>query len=662
MVNRMQFYIDGAWVDPAVKKSTPVVNPATEEAMYEIALGSKADVDKAVAAAKRAFETFSQTSREERVALLTKIIEIYKGRMKEIGAAVSDEMGAPLPMAEKLQAGAGLGHIAATLDVLKNYHFEETVGSAVVVREPVGVIGMITPWNWPLNQIACKVAPALAAGCTMILKPSEFTPTSALIFAEILHEAGVPKGVFNLVNGLGPEVGAAMSEHPDIDMISFTGSTRAGIDVAKRAAPTVKRVSQELGGKSPNVILEGADLTKAVTGGVMHMFNNSGQSCNAPSRMIVPLSKMKEVAAIAKGVADKTKAGDPRAEGTTIGPVVNRGQWDKIQGLIQKGIEEGATLVAGGPGLPEGVNKGFYVRPTIFADVTEDMTIAREEIFGPVLVIMGAKDEEDAVQIANDTPYGLAGYVSADTVETARKVGRRIRAGNVNLQGVPNDRTAPFGGYKQSGNGREWGNSASRNSSRSRRSPASTPRKRPQNNNTAPERIFCSGVLAFWLGAQQTQGRPCGSLLSPRRALGVHVQRIDRLARGHEQPVALHAAEADIGAALGQRDAADRRAVGRIDHHAVEFGIAHAPAAPQIAVDVAAHAVRRAGTGVDQHPLVGDFIAARPPRHRRGSCGSARRAIPRHRGSSRPARSKARWGQERPRRRCWLFRSSPSIR
>src|ERR1700723_3444466 len=435
LVNPPQFYIHGAWVDPVVKKSTPVVNPATEEAMYEIALGSKADVDKAVAAARRAFETYSQTSREERVALLTKVVEIYKGRMKEIGAAVSDEMGAPLPMAEKLQAGAGLGHIMSTLEVLKNYHFEEPIGTAVVVREPVGVIGMITPWNWPLNQIACKVAPALAAGCTMILKPSEFTPTSALIFAEILHEAGVPKGVFNLINGLGPEVGAAMSEHPHIDMISFTGSTRAGIDVAKRAAPTVKRV----------------------TGGVMHMFNNSGQSCNAPSRMIVPLSKMKEVAAIAKGVADKTKAGDPRAEGTTIGPVVNRGQWDKIQTLIHKGIEEGATLVAGGPGLPEGVNKGFYVRPTIFADVTNDMTIAREEIFGPVLTILGAKDEADAVKIANDTPYGLAGYVSADTVETARRVGRKIRAGNVNLQGVPNDRSAPFGGYKQSGNGREWG-------------------------------------------------------------------------------------------------------------------------------------------------------------------------------------------------------------
>ncbi|MFA7667129.1 MAG: aldehyde dehydrogenase family protein [Burkholderiaceae bacterium] len=457
MINRLKFYIDGAWVDPVVMKTTQVVNPATEEPMYEVALGSKADVDKAVAAARRAFETYSQTSREERVALLERIIALYKARAKEIGAAVSDEMGAPLPMAERLQAGAGLGHLMSTLDVLKNYAFEEPIGSAVVVREPIGVVGMITPWNWPLNQIACKVAPALAAGCTMILKPSEFTPTSALIFAEILHEAGVPKGVFNLVNGLGPDVGVAMSEHPDIDMISFTGSTRAGVDVAQRAAPTVKRVSQELGGKSPNVILEDADLGKAVTGGVVHMFNNSGQSCNAPSRMIVPSSKMAEVSAIAKEVAEKTRAGDPRAEGTTIGPVVNRRQWERIQSLIQKGIDEGATLVAGGPGRPEGLDKGFYVQPTIFADVTEDMTIAREEIFGPVLAIMGAKDEADAVRIANDTPYGLAGYVSAGSVERARKVGRQIRAGNVNLQGVPNERTAPFGGYKQSGNGREWG-------------------------------------------------------------------------------------------------------------------------------------------------------------------------------------------------------------
>jgi aldehyde dehydrogenase (NAD+) len=457
MVNRMKFYIDGAWVDPAVKKSIPVVNPATEDAMYEIAVGSKADVDKAVTAARKAFETFSVTSRDERVALLTKIIDVYKTRAKDIATAISDEMGAPMTLAERAQAAAGLGHLASTLQVLKDYNFEETVGSAVVVREAVGVIGMITPWNWPLNQIACKVAPALAAGCTMILKPSEFTPSSALIFAEIMHEAGVPKGVFNLINGLGPEVGVAMSEHPNIDMISFTGSTRAGIDVAKRAANTVKRVSQELGGKSPNVILEDADFNKAVAGGVAHVFNNSGQSCNAPTRMIVPASKMKEVAAIAKGVADKTKAGDPKAEGTTIGPVVNRTQWDKIQALIKKGIDEGATLVAGGPGLPEGVNKGFYVRPTVFTDVTNDMTIAREEIFGPVITILGAKNEAEAVQIANDTPYGLAGYVSAGTVEGAKRVGRQIRAGNVNLNGVPNERTAPFGGYKQSGNGREWG-------------------------------------------------------------------------------------------------------------------------------------------------------------------------------------------------------------
>ena len=457
MVHRMQFYIDGAWVDPVTPKSRPVVNPATEQPMYDIALGSAADVDKAVAAARRAFETFSQTTREERVALLTRIVEVYKSRMKDIGAAVSDEMGAPIGMAEKAQAGAGLGHIMSTLDVLKSYHFEEQVGTAMVVREPVGVVGMITPWNWPLNQIACKVAPALAAGCTMILKPSEFTPSSALIFAEILHEAGVPKGVFNLINGLGQDVGAAMSAHPGIDMISFTGSTRAGIDVAQKAAVTVKRVSQELGGKSPNIILEDADMQKAVTGGVAHVFNNSGQSCNAPTRMLVPQSKMNEAIAIAKAVADKTKAGDPRAADTSIGPVVNAGQWEKIQALIKKGIEEGATLVAGGPGRPDGVDKGYYVRPTVFAHVTNEMTIAREEIFGPVITILGFKDEADAVKIANDTPYGLAGYVSAGTVEGARKVARQIRAGNVNLNGLPNERTAPFGGYKQSGNGREWG-------------------------------------------------------------------------------------------------------------------------------------------------------------------------------------------------------------
>jgi aldehyde dehydrogenase (NAD+) len=457
MVDRLKFYIDGAWVEPAGKKTRPVVNPATEEAMYEVALGSREDVDKAVAAARRAFVTFSRTSRDERVALLTRVADAYKKRLKEIGAAISDEMGAPIALAERAQAGAGLGHILTTIDVLKTYKFEEPLGTATVVREPVGVIGMITPWNWPLNQIACKVAPALAAGCTMILKPSEYTPTSALIFAEILHEAGVPKGVFNLVNGLGPEVGAAMAEHPGIDMISFTGSTRAGIDVAQRAAPTVKRVSQELGGKSPNIILDDADLQKAIAGGVAHCFNNSGQSCNAPTRMLVPQVKMKEAAAIAKAAAEKAKAGDPKGEGTTMGPVVNQIQWEKIQGLIKKGIDEGATLVIGGLGRPEGLNKGYYVRPTVFADVTNDMTIAREEIFGPVLSIMGYKDEAEAVTIANDTPYGLAGYVSSGNTERARKVARELRAGNVNINGVPNERAAPFGGYKQSGNGREWG-------------------------------------------------------------------------------------------------------------------------------------------------------------------------------------------------------------
>jgi aldehyde dehydrogenase (NAD+) len=457
MVQHNKFYIDGAWVDPVAKKSLPVINPATEEPVAEIALGSAADVDKAVAAARRAFDSFSQTSRQDRIDLLTKIVEVYKKRMKEIGGAISDEMGAPLGFAEKFQAGAGLGHIMTTLEVLKTYDFEERLGTAMIVREPIGVVGMITPWNWPLNQIACKVAPALAAGCTMVMKPSEYTPTSALIFAEVLHEAGVPKGVFNLVNGLGPEVGAAMSQHPGIDMMSFTGSTRAGIDVVQRSAPTVKRVSQELGGKSPNIILEDADFGKMVAAGAAHCFNNSGQSCNAPTRMLVPHARMAEAAQVAKTVAEKLKVGDPRAADTTTGPVVNKIQWEKIQGLIKAGIDEGATLAAGGLGRPEGLNKGYYVRPTVFADVKNDMTIGREEIFGPVLSIIGFKDEDEAVQIANDTVYGLAGYVSSGDVERARRVARRIRAGNVNLNGSANERAAPFGGYKQSGNGREWG-------------------------------------------------------------------------------------------------------------------------------------------------------------------------------------------------------------
>ena len=457
MVQHNKFYIDGAWVDPVAKKSLPVINPATEEAVAEIALGSAADVDKAVAAARRAFDSFSQTSRQERIELLTAIIESYKKRMKDIGGAISDEMGAPLGFAEKFQAGAGLGHIMTTLDVLKTYDFEERLGSAMIVREPIGVVGMITPWNWPLNQIACKVAPALAAGCTMVMKPSEYTPTSALIFAEVLHEAGVPKGVFNLINGLGPEVGAAMSAHPGIDMMSFTGSTRAGIDVVQRAATTVKRVSQELGGKSPNIILEDADFAKMVAAGAAHCFNNSGQSCNAPTRMLVPFARMQEAATVAKTVAEKLKVGDPRAADTTTGPVVNKIQWEKIQALIKAGIDEGATVATGGVGRPDGLNKGYYVRPTVFADVKNDMTVGREEIFGPVLSIIGFKDEEEAVKIANDTSYGLAGYVSSGDVERARRVARRIRAGNVNLNGAANERAAPFGGYKQSGNGREWG-------------------------------------------------------------------------------------------------------------------------------------------------------------------------------------------------------------
>jgi aldehyde dehydrogenase (NAD+) len=457
MAERTKFYIGGSWVEPAEPRTVPVINPATEEKLYDLAIGSAADVDAAVAAARRAWPAFAATSRDERVSLLARIMEIYSKRMRDIGAAISDEMGAPLGFAERVHAGAGLSHFMTTQEALKSYVFEERLGAAMVVREPIGVAGMITPWNWPMNQMACKIAPALAAGCTMVLKPSEFTPTAALILAEVLHEAGVPAGVFNLVNGLGPEVGAAMSAHPGLDMISFTGSTRAGIDVAVRAAPTVKRVTQELGGKSANIILEDADFEKAVAGGARHCFNNSGQSCNAPTRMLVPHVRMSEAAGIAAAVADSLRVGDPREKGIDLGPVVSRIQWEKIQRLIEAGIAEGARLAAGGPGRPQGLNKGFYVRPTVFANVEPAMEIAREEIFGPVLSILGYRDEDDAVRIANDTPYGLAAYVSSGDIARARGIARRLRAGNVNLNGAMNDRRAPFGGYKQSGNGREWG-------------------------------------------------------------------------------------------------------------------------------------------------------------------------------------------------------------
>lgn len=457
MSRLMHFYIDGTWTDPVAPRHQQVVDPATEKPLHAVALGSAADVDKAVAAARRALAGYSRTSRDERCALLERVIERYRSRAADLAAAITAEVGAPAALSERAQVGAGLAHLSATLQVLRDYAFEERIGAAMLVREPIGVVGMITPWNWPLNQIACKVAPALAAGCTMVLKPSELAPGCAAIFAEVLHEAGVPPGVFNLVNGLGPEVGAALSSHDQVDMISFTGSTRAGIDVAQRAAKTVKRVSQELGGKSPIVLLEDADFVRAVKVGLTQVFMNSGQSCNAPTRMLVPRARMKEIADIARAVALATKVGEPRSPDSNLGPVISAGQWHKIQALIQQGIDEGATLVAGGVGRPEGLSVGYYVRPTVFADVRNDMAIAREEIFGPVVSIIGYGDEDEAVQIANDTPFGLAGYVWGADAARARDVAKRIRAGNVNINGASNDWLAPFGGYKQSGNGREWG-------------------------------------------------------------------------------------------------------------------------------------------------------------------------------------------------------------
>ena len=457
MQDNVKFYIDGKWVDPVTPKTLEVINPANEEAYARISLGSKADVDKAVAAARRAFETFSRTTKEERLALLQKIFDAYQKHYAEMVETISREMGAPLGLSKAAQAATGLGHLGETMRILKDYNFAETRGSTEIVREPVGVCGLITPWNWPINQITCKVAPALAAGCTMVLKPSEVAPMSGYLFAEIMHEAGVPAGVFNLVNGDGPTVGEAMSSHPGIDMMSFTGSTRAGIAVAKAAADTVKRVSQELGGKSANIILDDADLQKAVSQGVSNCFSNSGQSCNAPTRMFVPRAKQDQAIEIAKGAAAKAKVGDPFAEGTTMGPVVSEVQFNKIQALIQKGIDEGATLVTGGVGRPEGLNRGYFVRPTVFANVTNEMTIAREEIFGPVLSILPYDTEADAIRQANDTVYGLSGYVQSGNIEHARKVASQLRTGNVHLNGAGADFKSPFGGYKQSGNGREWG-------------------------------------------------------------------------------------------------------------------------------------------------------------------------------------------------------------
>jgi aldehyde dehydrogenase (NAD+) len=453
----LKFYINGEWVDPAEPKPFDVINPATEEVCARISLGSEADVDRAVAAAKAAFATFGVSSREERLALLERCIEVYQARYQDMADAIREEMGAPKGLAEKAQAHTGLGHLQEAARVLKEFAFEEDLGPHRVVKEPIGVCGLITPWNWPVNQIACKVAPALAVGCTVVLKPSEVAPLSAQLWAEIMHEAGVPAGVFNMVNGDGPTVGAALSRHPDVDMMSFTGSTRAGTQVAMNAAPTVKRVTQELGGKSPNIILDDADLEQAVTQGVIGMYMNTGQSCNAPSRMFVPAARLAEAEAIAKAVTEQVVVGDPADAGTQVGPVVSQVQYDRIQKLIQAGIDEGAKLVIGGTGRPEGLETGYFVKPTVFSEVRNDMTVAREEIFGPVLVMIPYDSEDEAIAMANDTPYGLAGYVQSGDIEHARAVGRRIRAGNIHINGASGGYDVPFGGFKQSGNGREWG-------------------------------------------------------------------------------------------------------------------------------------------------------------------------------------------------------------
>jgi aldehyde dehydrogenase (NAD+) len=452
-----QFYIDGQWVEPARAHDFAVINPATEQPIATISLGGAADVDRAVAAAKRAFQSYSETSPDQRLKLLRRIIEIYQSKIDEMADTISREMGAPSALARKAQAPAGLAHLLEIVKVLEHFKFEELKGSTLMRKEPIGVCGLITPWNWPMNQIVCKVAPALAAGCTMVLKPSEMAPLSAYLFAQILHEAAVPPGVFNLVNGDGPTVGAAIAAHPDVAMVSFTGSTRAGVAVAVAAAPTVKKVTQELGGKSANIILEDADFESAVKQGVQECFRNTGQSCNAPTRMLVPRSKVAEAAAIAQRTAEATRVGDPFAEGTSVGPLASKAQFDKVQRLIGKGIEEGAKLVAGGPGRPDGLATGYFVKPTVFADVRHEMTIAREEIFGPVLCIIPYENEEDAIRIANDTPYGLSGFVTSANRERAVRVAKRIRSGNVHVNGARVDFGGCFGGYKQSGNGREWG-------------------------------------------------------------------------------------------------------------------------------------------------------------------------------------------------------------
>ena len=458
-MNRLQHYIAGHWVPSAVESAPfAVINPATEKQVAELSMGSAVDVDKAVKAAHAAFPAYAATTLAERIELLKRLKTIFERRYDEMVTAITTEMGAPHDLSSKSQAACGPGHIQATIDAALALEWEERTGrSANVVREPVGVCALITPWNWPINQLAAKIAPALAAGCTVILKPSEQSPLSAQLFAEFIDEAGFPAGVFNMIHGSGPVVGQALSVHPDVDMVSFTGSTRAGISVAKNAADTVKRVSQELGGKSANIVFADADVESAVKRGVLHCFNNSGQSCNAPTRMLVEESVYDAAVKVAERVGATVRVGDPTQGGNQLGPVVSKLQFDKIQKLIEAGVAEGARVLVGGPGKPAGFEQGYFVKPTIFADVNNGMTVAREEIFGPVLCILKFKTLEEAIAIANDTPYGLAAYVQTKDQAKARAVARRLRAGSVYLNGAGQDYETPFGGFKQSGNGREWG-------------------------------------------------------------------------------------------------------------------------------------------------------------------------------------------------------------
>ena len=459
-MNLTKFYINGEFVDPSSKETLEIINPATEEKIGTVALGSTIDVDKAVYSARKAFSVSSKLSKKDRLDILETIRENYKKRYRDVSEAIRLEMGAPVKLAEGAQTATGLGHLKTAMRVLEKHEFEYKHEDYIVREEPIGVCGLITPWNWPINQIVSKFAPAFAAGCTVVLKPSEIAPLSAMIIAEIIHESQIPPGMFNLVNGLGNVVGEAMSSHKDIDMMSFTGSTRGGVAVAKASATNVKRVSQELGGKSPNLILDDNSFTTSITNGVIHVMGNSGQSCNAPTRMLVPKSRHDEAITIAKSAIEKVKVGDPLDLNSDLGPLVSKNQFDKVQKLIKKGIEEGANLVAGGTGRPNGYEKGFYARPTIFGNVSNQMVIAKEEIFGPVLAIIPYDDLEEAISIANDTIYGLAAYVTGEDREKCLEISRELRAGQISINYGSSGPSAPFGGYKQSGNGREkaeWG-------------------------------------------------------------------------------------------------------------------------------------------------------------------------------------------------------------